>query len=59
MDWPALVAQVMNDVLPLAERRRIELACDWPPAARRRFRCSGDAELLAVLLRNLIDNAVR
>lgn len=59
VDWRRLVEQVMSDVLPLAERRRIDLACDWPPAGQPVFELSGDADLLAVLLRNLLDNAVR
>ncbi len=54
-----LVAQVINDVLPLAERRRIELGCDWPADGAAPFPLQGDADLLAVLLRNLLDNAVR
>ncbi|MCC6247392.1 MAG: sensor histidine kinase N-terminal domain-containing protein [Rubrivivax sp.] len=59
VDWPPLVEQVMSDVLPLAERRRIELACDWPPEGELAFPLQGQPELLAVLLRNLLDNAVR
>lgn len=59
VDWPAVVAQVMNDVLPLAERRGIELACDWPAVGTPPFALRGDADLLAVLLRNLLDNALR
>lgn len=60
IDWPALVEQAMSDVLPLAERRRIELDCEWAdgedgaaPAWR------GDPDLMGLLLRNLLDNAVR
>lgn len=64
VDWPAIVEQVVNDCLPLAERRRIELACDWPAAAPGREAAAplplrGDPNLLAVMLRNLVDNAVR
>ena len=59
VDWTPLVEQVMSDVLPLAERRRIELGCDWPPGGGASLPLRGDAGLLAVLLRNLIDNAVR
>ena len=59
VDWPALVEQAINDVLPLADRRRIELGCDWPPTGVKPFPLRGDAGLLAVLLRNLLDNAVR
>ncbi len=58
--WPAVVEQAMSDCLPLAERRRVELACEGleggprPPLPLR-----GDMALLTVLLRNLVDNAVR
>jgi two-component system, OmpR family, sensor histidine kinase QseC len=57
--WAPLVEQVMSDMLPLAERRHIELGCDWPPAGTPPWPLQGDAALLAVLLRNLLDNAVR
>jgi two-component system, OmpR family, sensor histidine kinase QseC len=46
-------------VLPLAERRRIELDCEWPAAGTPPLPLRGDAALLSVLLRNLLDNAVR
>ncbi len=60
VDWPAVVEQAMNDCLPLAERRRIELACDWAqPEGCAPLPLRGDASLLAVMLRNLLDNAVR
>jgi len=58
--WPAVVEQAMNACLPLAERRRIELACDGlEGGARPPLPLRGDMALLTVLLRNLIDNAVR
>ncbi len=57
--WRPLVAQVVGEVLPLAERRRAELAVEWPPAGRAPLPLQGDPELLAVLLRNLLDNALR
>jgi two-component system, OmpR family, sensor histidine kinase QseC len=46
-------------VLPLATRRRIELACDWPVEGRPLPSWPGDPDLMTVLLRNLVDNAVR
>jgi two-component system sensor histidine kinase QseC len=57
--WPPVVEQAMSDCLALAERRGIELACEWPPAGRHPMPLLGDEHLLAVLLRNLLDNAVR
>lgn len=59
IDWPVLVEEVFSDCLPLAERRGIELACDWPAPGAHPFPLLGDPHLLAVLLRNLVDNAVR
>jgi len=59
VDWPAVVEQAMSECLPLAERRRIEFACEWPPERREALPLLGDAELLAVMLRNLLDNAAR
>lgn len=56
--WPALVEQVMSDLLPLAARRGIELECEWPESGPPPD-WHGDPDLLTVLLRNLLDNAVR
>jgi two-component system sensor histidine kinase QseC len=59
VDWPPLVAQVVSDLLPLAERRRIEIDCQWSDAPTPPMPLQGDADLVAVLLRNLLDNALR
>jgi len=56
IDWLPLVEQVIGEVLPLADRRRMEIAVEGDPA---QFALQGDAGLLAVLLRNLLDNALR
>jgi len=57
--WPAIVEQAMGDCLSLAERRGIELACEWPQPGRHALPMTGDEQLLTVMLRNLLDNAVR
>ncbi len=57
--WPVVVEQAINDCLPLAERRRIELACEWPPQGVAVFPLRGDTHLLTMMLRNLLDNAAR
>ncbi|MEO7852865.1 MAG: ATP-binding protein, partial [Rubrivivax sp.] len=59
IDWQALIEQVLSEVLPLAERGHVELACDWPARGAAPLLHEGDIGLLAVLLRNLLDNAVR
>lgn len=57
--WIPIVEQAMSDCLALAERRGIELACEWPPDDRHPMPLLGNEHLLTVLLRNLLDNAVR
>jgi two-component system sensor histidine kinase QseC len=59
VDWSALVAEAFTDALPLAERRGVELACEDRVPGGERFPLRGDAPLLAALLRNLLDNALR
>ena len=49
----------MSDLLPLAERRRIELACDWPADGTRAVPLHGDADLLRCCCATSLDNAVR
>jgi len=59
VSWPEIVEQAVSDCLPIAERRRVEIECSWPPAKTHPFPLLGDLHLLTVLLRNLLDNAVR
>lgn len=59
IDWRAIVEQAVSDCLPLAERRHMELACEWPPEGTVPLPLVGHAHLLTVLLRNLLDNALR
>jgi signal transduction histidine kinase len=50
-----IVCDAAGDVQPLAQQRRIGIELDAPPEAS----VKGDAEALRILVRNLIDNAVR
>jgi len=59
VDWTPIVETAMGDCLDLSQRRRIELACEWPANGRPALPLIGDAPLLTVLLRNLLDNACR
>lgn len=59
VDWYAVVEQAASDCLPLAERRDMELACEWPEDGKPPLSLVGHAHLLTVLLRNLLDNALR
>jgi two-component system sensor histidine kinase QseC len=59
VDWPPIVEHAMGSCMLLAQRRGIEMACDWPPPGSHPMPLMGDEHLLTVLLRNLLDNAVR
>ncbi len=58
VQWPHVVEQAMSDCLAVAGRRGIELSCEWPEGGDA-MPITGDENLLTVLLRNLLDNAVR
>ena len=59
VDWPALVERLFSELLPLADRAGVELECVWPPAGEAPLALQGDSELIAAMLRNLLDNALR
>lgn len=59
LDWPAVAREALGEVLPLAERRHIQFDCRWPAAPQLPPAWQGDASLMTVLLRNLLDNAAR
>lgn len=59
VDWRALVPNAVNDVWALAERRHIELDVQIPADGEPAWAPAGDPDLLAALLRNLLDNACR
>lgn len=59
VNWRSIVEDIVADCLPLAGRRRVEIACEWPADDRRALPLVGNSPLLAVMLRNLLDNAVR
>lgn len=59
IDWHAVIAEAVDDTLPLIEARDARLAVEWPPAPVEPLPLTGDPGLVATLLRNLLDNAVR
>jgi two-component system sensor histidine kinase QseC len=59
VNWREIVEEAVADCLPLAGRRFVEIECDWPRDDRRALPLFGHAPLLIVMLRNLLDNAVR
>ena len=59
VDWAPVVEQAVSDVLPLSDQRQVDLICEWPDDPTAALPILGDTVLMEVLLRNLIDNAVR
>ncbi len=59
IDWVALVERLFSELLPLAETHGVELECEWPARGRAPLLRHGDSALLSLMLRNLLDNAVR
>jgi two-component system sensor histidine kinase QseC len=57
--WDRVMEQVLSDCLPQADRRGSEIDCTWPDPGTPVFPLQGDEGLLAVMLRNLVENAVR
>jgi two-component system sensor histidine kinase QseC len=57
--WRPVVEQVVDDCLELADRRGIELAVEWPPEGRHPLPLLGEESVMIMMLRNLVDNAVR
>lgn len=59
VDWAQVLEQAVCDVLPLSDQRQIEMGCEWPEPASSALPVVGDPILMGVLMRNLLDNAVR
>jgi two-component system sensor histidine kinase QseC len=59
VEWAPVVEQAVSDVLPLSDQRQVDLVCEWPDDHASALPVVGDAVLMGVLLRNLLDNAVR
>ena len=59
VDWPRVVEDALSDCLPLIRARDAEVAVDWPAGGTAPLPLAGDAALLTLLVRNLVDNALR
>ena len=59
VDWRGLVEQAVSGMLALADDQAVEIDVHWLVDAEAVLPVVGNPELLAVALRNLLDNAVR
>jgi two-component system sensor histidine kinase QseC len=58
VDWRRVVERALSDCLPLLDRTGSEVAVSWPDEGSP-LPLTGDEALLATLVRNLVDNALR
>ena len=58
VDWHRVVQKALSDCLPLLDSSGTEVTVGWPEAGAP-LPMTGDEVLLATLVRNLVDNAVR
>lgn len=58
-DWPDIARQALSDCLLLAGRHGVDVEMQWPQSCTAPLPLAGDQHLLTMLLRNLLDNAIR
>jgi two-component system sensor histidine kinase QseC len=59
VNWPQVVEQVLSDCLPQITRRQADIECHWPLQGQTPLPVQGDDTWCSLLLRNLVDNALR
>ncbi|MFN8760797.1 MAG: ATP-binding protein [Burkholderiales bacterium] len=59
VNWPQVVEQVLSDCMPQITRRQADIECHWPAQGQTPFPVQGDDTWCSLLLRNLVDNALR
>jgi len=59
VDWQRVVENALSDALPVIEASGCEVSVVWPQEGAPPLPMTGDEALLAILLRNLVDNAAR
>ena len=59
VNWQPIAQQALSDCLVLAQRRKVDVELIWPPADVAPLPLAGDPNLLGLMLRNLLDNAIR
>ncbi|BEV73241.1 MULTISPECIES: ATP-binding protein [unclassified Paludibacterium] len=59
VDWSRLIDSLQRDLAPLLSRRGSQLALDWQVPAEQVLPLQGDSTLLTLMLRNLLENALR
>ncbi|MBB2918270.1 ATP-binding protein [Cupriavidus alkaliphilus] len=59
VNWVPVAQQALSDCLALAQQKQVDVELAWPPQGQSPLPVAGDPALLSLLLRNLLDNAIR
>jgi two-component system sensor histidine kinase QseC len=59
VDWRRVIQDALSDCLALAEATSGEIEVEWPAGDAPAMPLAGDETLLSLLVRNLVDNALR
>jgi len=59
VDWQRVVQDALSDTLPLIESTGGEVDVEWPAGGAAPLPLAGDDALLTLMVRNLVDNALR
>ncbi|OWT74682.1 MULTISPECIES: ATP-binding protein [unclassified Achromobacter] len=59
VNWRTIIDQAVSDCLWLSNRRDVDIDVEWPDKSQAPLPIAGDTDALAILLRNLLDNAIR
>ncbi|WP_427313184.1 ATP-binding protein [Cupriavidus sp. H39] len=59
VNWEPVAQQALSDCLALAQQKQVDVELEWPPPGQAPLPVAGDPGLLSLLLRNLLDNAIR
>ncbi|WP_455280700.1 ATP-binding protein [Cupriavidus necator] len=59
VNWLPVAQQALSDCLGLARQKQVDVELEWPAQGQAPLPVAGDTNLLSLMLRNLLDNAIR
>lgn len=59
VNWLPVAQQALSDCVGLAQQKQVDVELEWPAQGHPPLPVAGDTSLLSLMLRNLLDNAIR